>query len=129
MVNKFLRRLNEMSDENLRVLCTVHLDYNRFYQQQLQPPAAGPSGGSGAGGPFAVPRLQLSLTPDSATPLVGSARPQASAGGSAVGVGTSASAATAAQSSNAGAGVNNAATRSSTRLPPTGRRSASARRA
>ena len=125
-MNKFLRLLSEMSDENLHVLCTVHLDYNLFYQQQLQPFPAGAAGGSGATAAFAVPRLPLSLTPDSATPLIGSAR-QPSIGAGA-GAGTS-SAAAAAQSSNAGAAGSNSTTRSSSRLPPTGRRSASARRA
>ena len=126
MVNKFLRRLSEMFDENLHVLCTVHLDYNLFYQQQLLPLPAGAGGGSGASAPFAVPRLPLSLTPDNASPLIGSARqPSIGAGAGAV----ASSAAAAAQSSNAGAAGSNTATRSSSRLPPTGRRSASARRA
>lgn len=133
MVVKFLRRLSDMSDENLRVLCTVHLDYNLFYQQQLQPPSAGPASGSGAGAPL-VPRLPLSLTPDSGTPLVGSARTQPSASRTAGDTGlakiaNAAATASAAPSSNAGAAGSNAAPRSSNRLPPTGRRSASARRA
>ena len=124
MVNKFLRRLSEMSDENLHVLCTVHLDYNLFYQQQLQPLPASTAGGSNATASFSVPRLPLSLTPDNATPLIGSAR-QPSAGA----VAGASSAAAAAQASSAGGAGSNAATRSSSRLPPTGRRSASARRA